>query len=224
MVAAECSQSLTVGGRRRVEHPHGQRGDRTRVAVAHSNLHLRQAPHHGQLGDALGQRFEQDIHTRNEHGAATHVCDVGLKALAKTDEHPRLGVHVTHTESRAAPIVPGIGGQRIEPALGRHLSNLAQVIHQNFMLGSNLLVIAHVLHHTAAALPEHRARGFHTILGGHEHLLTTRLIEVALAPRAHPLDGLARQRAIHEDGLTLRVGDTAAVVRERADAARHRLP
>jgi hypothetical protein len=167
--------------------------------------------------DGRRQRLQTRADLRMQHLAAAQIGQEAVAPLAKADQGAALLDDVTHTEPRLAPIAPGLGGERIEPAFGRHLADALQDVFEAVVLDTNLGLGVQMLERAAAADAEVGASGFDAVGRGRQYFLDLGFVEATLDAGVAQTHALAGQRAIDEHGLTVDAGQAAAFMGQGLD-------
>jgi len=119
---------------------------------------------------------------------------------------------MAHRQTGTQPIAPRGAGNGREKLFGLEPADVPQRIFEHALLGGGLPGKIEVLHGTAAAGAEVRARRRHALAGRTQHAQGAGLLVVRLPAIAFVFDDFSRQRAFDENRLAVHVRDAASFV------------
>ncbi len=205
-------QGLVLGARRLHGPEHQHAG-----AIAHGHFDLGHLFADAQPIDGCADGLQTLADRWVQHFAAREIGQKGIAALAKTDQGPPLLDDMPHPETGLAAITPVPGGERWEPALGTDLANAAEDVLQARLFDADLRLGILMLQAATAADGEMGALGLDPFGRGAQHRLDHGLVESPLHAGVAKAHALARQGAIHEDGLAVDMGQAAAFMGQGFD-------
>ena len=144
-------------------------------------------------------------------------------ALAEADESTALGANVLYRQPRTPAIMPVGPRHRFKPRARLDTPDALQVITQRLLLDAPLLFDTDVLERASAAAIIGSTTGFDPVWRCRMNFEELGLVEIAMRLAPHEGHGFTLEGAGHERFLSLRVRDSAPVMRHCGDRRHLRL-